>query len=215
MDSILRTGSNLFTFIPFWLSPSWYHPKTFLNVDYVKCGGKSNQESKGEGCQSQKSCSSCRDRGKRVSSIDVPMGRHVSVIFALIVINYFYPNGFIMLYACTDDTPTHMQQPFLRKVLPYLCPWWETLLPVWKEGLRAVVPLFPSSKYRAYRVHGSSSARFGGPHVKVTADQLVDIPLYRIIGVSAFLVKCKLDSSDKRQWIPFIRREVVPSVCCV
>ena len=55
----------------------------------------------------------------------------------------------------------------------------------------------------------------GGPRVKVTADQLVDIPLYRIIGVSAFFANSKLDSSGKGQWIPFIRREVVPSVCCV
>ncbi len=44
-------------------------------------------------------------------------------------------------------------------------------------------------------------------------EQLVDIPLYRIIDVSAFLAKSKLDSSGKGQWIPFIRREVVPSVC--
>ena len=46
--------------------------------------------------------------------------------------HYSYPNGFI-IYDCTDDTPTHMQQPFLRKVLPYLCPWWETFPFEWKD----------------------------------------------------------------------------------
>ena len=53
-------------------------------------------------------------------SIDVPLGRHVSVTHISFTRHYYsYPNGFIV-YACTDDTPMHMQQPFLRKVLPYI-----------------------------------------------------------------------------------------------
>ena len=82
------------------------------------------------------------------------------------------------------------------------------------EGLRAVVPCPRlNNEHIAFTVAPLPCS--GGPPVKVSADQLVDIPLYRIIGVSAFLAKSKLDPSGKGQWIPFIRREVVPSVCCV
>ena len=52
-------------------------------------------------------------------------------------------------------------------------------------GLRAVVPC-----PRLNTEHIASTVAplpgYGGPPVKVSADQLVDIPLYRIIGVSAF-----------------------------
>ena len=80
------------------------------------------------------------------------------------------------------------------------------------EGLRAVV-LCPRLNTEHITFTVAPLPGSGGSPVEVTADQLVDIPLYRIIGVSAILVKSKLDSSGKWQWIPFIRREVVPSVC--
>ena len=50
----------------------------------------------------------------------------------------------------------------------------------------------------------------GSSPIEVTADQLGDIPLYRIIGASAFLAKSKTDSSGKGRRIPFLRRVVAP-----
>ena len=52
-----------------------------------------------------------------------------------------------------------------------------------------------------------------GPPVEVTADQLGDIPLHRIIGASAFLARSKTDSRGKGRRIPFIRQEVAPPAC--
>ena len=51
------------------------------------------------------------------------------------------------------------------------------------------------------------------PPSEVTADQLGDIPLSRIIGASAFLVRSKTDSTGRGRRIPFVRREVNPPTC--
>jgi hypothetical protein len=52
-----------------------------------------------------------------------------------------------------------------------------------------------------------------GPPIEVTADQLGDIPLSRIIGASACLTRSKTDTVGKGRRIPFIRREVNPPTC--
>lgn len=52
-----------------------------------------------------------------------------------------------------------------------------------------------------------------GPPTEVTADQLGDIPLSRIIGASAFLARSKTDSTGKGRRIPFLRRAVQPPAC--
>ena len=52
-----------------------------------------------------------------------------------------------------------------------------------------------------------------GAPVEVSADQLGDIPLSRIIGASAFLARSKTDGSGKGKRIPFLRQLVNPPSC--
>ena len=49
-----------------------------------------------------------------------------------------------------------------------------------------------------------------GSHTEVTADQLGDIPLSRILGASTCLTT---DSVGRGRRIPFVRREINPPIC--
>ena len=53
----------------------------------------------------------------------------------------------------------------------------------------------------------------GDSPIDVTADQLGNIPLHRIIGASAFLAKSKTNSSGKGHRIPFLRRVIALPDC--
>jgi len=51
-----------------------------------------------------------------------------------------------------------------------------------------------------------------GSPTEVTADQLGDIPLSRILGVSTCLTHSKTDSVGRGRRIPFVRREINPPI---
>lgn len=67
-----------------------------------------------------------------------------------------------------------------------------------------------SAAYRLDTEHVSFSV---APPVEVSADQLGDIPLSRIVGASAFLARSKTDGSGKGKRIPFLRQRVNPPSC--
>ena len=48
---------------------------------------------------------------------------------------------------------------------------------------------------------------------EVTADQIGEIPLSRIVGASAFLARSKVDATGKGKRIPFLRQTVNPPSC--
>jgi hypothetical protein len=52
-----------------------------------------------------------------------------------------------------------------------------------------------------------------GAPVEITADNIGEIPLSRIIGASAFLTRLKVDNTGKGKRIPFLRQTVNPPVC--
>jgi hypothetical protein len=64
-------------------------------------------------------------------SIDVPLGRHVSVTFALIVI---IPTQMTLssMHILMIRPRICNNHSYKKKVLPYLCPWWETFPFEWK-----------------------------------------------------------------------------------